>query len=258
MGYEYFGNQMLGVALTLPRIAAAFLMLPLLTSENMPALVRNSFFVSLSIIVFPLASAASSTVMTHGPWAFIILKEIFIGTAIGFAFGSVFWAIGSAGNFIDAKIGTTMASVIDPLAGHQTSLSGAFLTQLAAWLFMASGAFLVFLDLLLSSYSVWPVDALLPQLKPAGSDFFVGQFSDQMTLALLLAAPALVVMSLVDLSLGLINRYAQQLNVFTLTMPIKSWIGSWILMLMLGVFVEVVLRKIFENTHLLDVLKRLF
>jgi len=153
MGYEYFGNQMLGVALTLPRIAAAFLMLPLLTSENMPALVRNSFFVSLAIIVFPLASASSSAVMTHGPWAFIILKEIFIGVSIGFAFGAVFWGIGSAGNFIDAKIGTSMASVVDPLGGHQTSLSGAFLTQLAAWLFMSSGAFMVEARVGISGYA---------------------------------------------------------------------------------------------------------
>lgn len=34
--------------------------------------------------------------------------------------------------------------------------------------------------------------------------------------------PAMVMMVLVDLALGFINRSVQQLNVFTLSMPIKS------------------------------------
>lgn len=256
---QAFGDQVVGVALTLPRIAAAFLMLPLLTGENMPALVRNSFFVSLALVAFPLAAAAAPmSTGLHAPWPLVIVKEIFIGVAIGFSFGAVFWAIGNAGNFIDAKVGSTIASVVDPLAGHQTSLTGAFLSQLAAWMFMTSGAFLVFLDLLLSSYAIWPVGAFLPQLKAPAADFFIDQFSYQMTTALLLAAPALVVMSLLDLAFGLVNRYAQQLNVFTLTMPIKAWLATWIVLLMLGVFVDVVLRKLFDNKVLLTTLRALF
>jgi len=57
MPFEYFGNNVLGIALTLPRIVAAFLALPLLSSSTMPPLVRNSFFVSLAIVVFPLGKA---------------------------------------------------------------------------------------------------------------------------------------------------------------------------------------------------------
>lgn len=255
---QAFGDNVMGVALTLPRIAAAFLMLPLLTSETVPALVRNSFFVSLALVVFPIASvAAPFSAGSAGPWPLIVVKEIFIGLVLGYSFSAVFWAIGDAGNFIDTKVGSTMASIVDPLAGHQTSLTGAFLSQLTAWLFMSSGAFAVFLDLLLSSYSTWPVNSFLPHLKPAAEQFLVDQFSYQMTMALLLSAPALVIMSLVDLSLGLVNRYAQQLNVFTLAMPIKAWLSTWIVLLMLGVFVEVVLRKLFENKALLATLRSL-
>ncbi|WP_440222697.1 type III secretion system export apparatus subunit SctT [Dokdonella sp. MW10] len=256
MPFEYFGNNVLGIALTLPRITAAFLALPLLSSSSMPPLVRNSFFVSLAILVFPLASAAAPyTAMGDGNWPMVIVKELFVGLAIGFTFGIVFWAIGAAGNLIDAKVGTTMASVVDPLAGHQTSLTGAFLTQFAAWLFMASGAFTIFLDVLLTSYGVWPVNEFLPKLHAAGEAFFINQFSTMMTIALLIAAPALVIMSLVDIGFGLINRYAQQLNVFQLALPIKSWIATWIVLLMLGVLVQVVLQHIAENKALLGILK---
>jgi type III secretion protein T len=259
MPFNDIGNNVLGVALTLPRILAAFMALPLLSSSDMPPLVRNSFFVSLSIVVFPLAAAASPySAMGAGVWPFVIVKELFVGLAIGFSFGVLFWAIGNAGNLIDAKVGTTMSSVIDPLAGHQTSLMGLFLSQFAAYLFMASGAFIVFLRLLLESYKLWPVASYVPLLKPVGEMFFIDQFSYLMTAALLLSAPALVVMSLIDIGFGLVNRYAQQLNVFQLAMPIKAWLAIWIVLLMLSVFVQTVLTRLFHNAELLNALKEIF
>jgi len=91
---DYLGNQLNGIALTLPRIVAAFLVLPLMTAETVPALVRNSFYVSLAILVYPLAAAASpsTTIMTGATWVPVLGKEIFVGLLIGFCFGTVFWA----------------------------------------------------------------------------------------------------------------------------------------------------------------------
>jgi type III secretion protein T len=251
------GNQLNGIALTLPRIVAAFLVLPLMTAETMPALVRNSFYVSLAILVYPLAAAAnpSTTIMHGATWVWVLGKEIFLGLLIGFCFGTVFWALGAAGSVIDTKAGASMAMEMDPLAGQQSTITGAFLMQLATWLFMVSGAFMVFLDLLMSSYAIWPVASMLPPLRAGGMAFFLGQFNYLMTAVLVFSAPALVVMTLVDLALGLVNRYAQQLNVFSLAMPIKSWLSSWVLLLALGAMIEVVMRKLYENRALLKMLK---
>src|SRR5688572_2549691 len=102
MNFDSVGNILLALGLVLPRVIGAFMMLPLLTSENMPALVRNSFMVSLAIIAIPVAmnGVPLNTLGTFA-WAPIILKELFIGVAIGFCFGMVFWAISAAGNIID-------------------------------------------------------------------------------------------------------------------------------------------------------------
>jgi type III secretion protein T len=162
----------------------------------------------------------------------------------------------AAGNLIDTKVGTNFAATLDPIQGHQTSLTGELLSQLAAWLFMASGAFTLFIDLLMTSYTVWPVAQLLPPLRVAARELAIGEFGSLMTTALLLAAPALVVMSLIDLALGLVNRYAQQLNVFSLTMAIKAWVAIWIVLLSVGVFVEVAMRRLFESRGLLNELRR--
>ncbi|MDN5781210.1 MAG: type III secretion system export apparatus subunit SctT [Luteimonas sp.] len=256
---QFIGNPMLALGLTLPRIAGAFIMLPLLTQQNMPAMVRNSFLVSLAIVALPVALAGlPDTSMEMSVMAPIVLKELFIGIAIGFCFGIVFWAIGAAGNILDTQIGMSMASIFDPIQGHQTSLHGQFLSQLAAWLFMASGAFLVFLDLLLTSYSVWPVMSFFPQIQVAGVHLFVGQFSYLMTAALLLAAPAIVIMLIIDLSFGLVNRYAPSLNVFALTLPIKAWLATAVILLMLGSLMEFIIQRLGDSRGFLDVLQRVF
>ena len=234
-------------------------MLPLLNPQNIPPLVRNSFFLSLGIVIFPIATgAAAVTPDVSVVWPLVIVKEIFIGGVLGFIFGIVFWAMGAAGNFIDAKVGTTFANVLDPIQGESTSLLGQFLSQFAAWLFMASGAFLVFLDLLLGSYAIWPITEYFPKMTLAGRDLLIDQFNLFMTLALVISAPVLVVLVLADLGLGLINRFAQQLQVFIFAMPIKGWLAVWVLVLLLGVLVEVVIRNIAANRTLLDQLRALF
>lgn len=258
MVFEYLQGQALAIALTLPRIAAAFLILPLMTQETVPALVRNSFFVSLAIVAYPIAAAAApSTAMMQSTWALIVLKEIFVGTVIGFSFSAVFWALSAAGNVIDVKVGSSMANVMDPISGHQTSLTGLFLSQFGMWLFMATGAFTMFLDILLSSYKLWPVGNALPPLHGGGVAFFADQFSYLMTAVLMFSAPALIITSLLDIALGLINRYAQQLNVFALSMPIKAWLATWMLLLALAAIVEAVVRAIANNATLLEALSKM-
>jgi type III secretion protein T len=256
---EQLGHIIGGLALVLPRIIAAFLILPLITAQSMPPLVRNSFFVSLAIIVYPVVSTVTPGVsISVGSVPLIVVKEIFIGLFFGFLFSSVFWAVSAAGNLIDTKVGSNFAIVADPIQGHETSLTGQLLTQLVAWLFMASGAFTLFIDLLIRSYTYWPVTQLLPEISLRGQEYVIDEFAALLTLTLMLAAPALVVLSLIDLSLGLINRYAPQLNIFQFTIPVKAWVATWIVLLSLGTFLTVVTRHIVANKAVLEILRRLF
>jgi type III secretion protein T len=257
--FDHLGATAGAIALSLPRIVAAFLMLPLLTSENMPSLARNSFFVSLAILIYPVAGATAAQPDNglQALWPLLVVKELFIGALFGFLFSAVFWAVSAAGNLIDTKVGSNFAASVDPLQGHETSLTGQLLTQLAAWLFMSTGAFTLFLGLLMKSYALWPITSLLPHAAPLGESLLIDEFASLLTLALLLSAPTLVVLSVLDLSLGLVNRYAQQLNVFSLTLPLKAWVATWIVLLSLGTFVEVITRHLFVNRGLLNLLRPL-
>src|SRR3546814_10813639 len=86
--------------------------------------------------------------------------------------------------------------------------------------------------------------SFFPDIKVAWIHLFVGQFSYLMTAALLLAAPAIVIMLIIDLSFGLVNRYAPSLNVFALTLPIRAWLSTAVSLLMIGALMDFVLQRL--------------
>ncbi|MEM7280623.1 MAG: type III secretion system export apparatus subunit SctT [Pseudomonadota bacterium] len=236
--FEVLSLSLSSFALSLARLGAAFLILPLMTSEVVSPMVRNVFFVSLALAVMPLVSATVPEQPLGAMVVPILLKEVFIGLVLGYTFGLIFWALEGAGEIIDAKVGTTTAQIVDPLLGHQTSLMGAFLGRLTAFLFVAMGGLLVFIGLVLESFTLWPVDAPFPVLRTMGVDFFIHKFDEFVAITLILATPVLLALTLVEFGLGFINRYAPQLNVFSLSLSLKAWLAVMIIMLMIPFLVE--------------------
>ena len=100
---------------------------------------------------------------------------------------------------------------------------------------------------MLKSFAVWPIDAVLPRLESDGVMLFAGTFSGVFTLVLLLSAPLLAVMFLIDMGMGLINRFAQRLNVSFLSNSIKSIVAVLLLLLLLPTLVETVVRTVDVN-----------
>lgn len=162
------------------------------------------------------------------------------------------------GGIIDAQVGNTFAQQLDPTQGGQSAPNTRWLNMFAVWLFMASGGLLAFLDVLFGSYQLWPITQMGPALEIGQLGFFVDQFQYLMSAGLVLAAPVVVVLLLVDLSLGLINRFAQQLNVYSISMPTKSLAATLVLLMCLGLIAEVVVRRFAAQVDLPGVLSRVF
>jgi type III secretion protein T len=193
---------------------------------------------SIALLSILLQPAPAPLVLTSAQWITMFAKEVFIGGAIGFMFAGIMWAFEAAGQLIDTKVGTTQAQIMDPMSGHQTSLTGALFGRLASFVFMAGGGFMVMIGTLFESYALWPVRAPLPGLLEGGARLFEAEFGRIMLLTLLVAAPALVLLYLVESVLGLINRFAQQLNVFSLSMPIKAIAALSIILMQLVTLVQ--------------------
>ena len=224
----------------MPRILAVFAMLPIFNRSVLPGRTLAAFATSLMLFLYPVYSfgidldAYSALQLTT-----IVVKEVVIGILLGFGFSILFWAVESAGFVIDNQRGSTMASSVDPMTGSQTSPLGIFLMLVLSTFFMIGGGFFIMLLVIYESYMVMPVFVFVPELNPQGTLYFISILDRIMVLAMVLAAPALIAMFLAEFGLGLISRFAPQLNVFFLSMPVKSAVGIFILVLYVGLLQEI-------------------
>lgn len=250
-----FDNAIL-VAVSTTRVATTFLLMPLLSPQTVPAMVRNSIFLIFGLAVLTMQPQVAQMTLPTVQWILLFGKEALVGVVIGFFFATMLWAFEAAGQIIDTKVGATMAQVVDPLSGHQTSLNGEFLGRLANFVFMFSGGLLLLVGTILDSFVIWPIGSLTPVLTMSSLSLFEGEFTRLMTLAVLFASPVLVVLFVTDGALGLVNRYAPQLNVFSLSLSIKAWLSTLIILIMMTGLVQTLLNEIMgRHDTVLEVLK---
>lgn len=229
------------MALTLPRLIGAMTAFSFLGANVLGGvLVRNGIAASLAILVYPVTSQqVLEAQLTLLPFALASAKEFLVGMLIGIVPMVMFWSIQAVGNFIDNQRGATAASSIDPLVGEQASPLGHFLTQTLVAIFFCTGLFGIFLTGIYASYGVWPVTSFWPSINEEAVAFFVAQFAQISLLAALVAGPVVALMFIAEIGLGFISRFAPQLNVFFLSMPVKSAVASFMLILYLTILMGV-------------------
>ncbi|MCI5046711.1 MAG: type III secretion system export apparatus subunit SctT [Aquisalinus sp.] len=230
---------LLNIAIASIRPAAIFLVLPAFNPQSIQPLVRNSIFISLGLVSFALTSGADTTNINLSiP---LLLREVFIGLTIGLFFSAILYALEIAGQIIDYVTGRAFASMVDPLGGHASTLTGVFYARMAQFLFMIAGGLTLIVGTLIESYALWPLHEPTFSLNPQGVEVFKMHYGAMMSKALMFATPALCVMFVVDMALGLMNRFAQQVNIFALTISIKAWVSIFVVMACLGIVTESVI-----------------
>lgn len=225
-------QALIALLFSLPRILAAFILLPMFSRQLFPGITRSSVAISLALTLLPML-LVEAPVSAPG-WAeglALTVKEILIGLLIGFGAAIPFWVIDSTGFFIDNQRGSTMASSIDPMTGAQTAPMGILLTQTLVVIFFVGGGLLIFLQALYESYRVWPVFSFFPRLESDALPYLLSLLDRVMALTVLLAAPVILAMFMTEFAMGLISRFTPQMNVFALAMPIKSAVGIFILVI---------------------------
>jgi type III secretion protein T len=226
------------VGLSSARFAFAFLFVPVFSTQVMPATVRNSIIVTFGLVAYILQTQFLPRDLSVMDWVMLFFREAAAGTIIGFFFGTIFWGLAAAGELIDAKIGATIGQLVDPFSGQQTSLTAILLSRFSQVIFVAAGGLTLLIGTIMESYVIWPMGQGGLKFDPASIMLFESEFGRMFMLAFLFSSPVLIVLYVVDAALGMLNRFAQQFNVFSLSMPIKSAAGAFILILCLPLLVQ--------------------
>lgn len=228
------------------RISAFFVVVPVFSSQGVPATfkVGISFFVAL--VVFS-ASGTGITVPQDINYILMILREILIGLLLGFTGYLMFMAIQTAGSFIDIQIGFGIANVIDPMTGTSAPILGNFKYMIALLMFLSINGHHHLLNAIVYSYNWVPMnnDLFLKMIDGSLSEFLVRTFAQSFVLAFQMSAPLVTALFLTDVGLAFLARTAPQYNVFVIGVPLKIIIGL-VLLLVLMPGLAVLFQNLFD------------
>lgn len=214
------------MAMVSARLMPAFILLPFLNTNTLTGAIRMPVAMLVGVGLWP--HAGEPVAGYDNIWFFIIIgKELAVGLIIAFFLCLPCWVLHAAGSFIDNQRGATLSSSIDPLSGVDTSELANFFNLFAAVVVLQNGGLLTMLEVFEKSYQLWePYQLNVPDPK------VVLEFlSLLISSAFILASPLIVAFLLSELCLGLLARFAPQLNAFALALTVKSIIAFFLLLI---------------------------
>ena len=212
------------LALAMARPFGMIIVLPIFVRTGITGILQSGVVLAIAISLFPYVSdqvqqaGEIGTLMLLG----VILKEGFIGFLLGFAIGIPFWGIQSAGDVVDFQRGLMGASISDPSQSSEASVTGTFLILTMITLFFMVDGMMIVIETLYQTYTIWPLFDLTPRLSIESAAAMFKLIDEIMRLTFVIGGPIMIAMFLGDAVLAAITRFAPQLNVFVLSMGIKS------------------------------------
>ncbi|MFA5664300.1 flagellar biosynthetic protein FliR [Castellaniella sp.] len=223
-------DGMLRLLWPLFRIAGLIALAPGLGDQPIPMRVKAGLALVCAVVLAPVLAPVPAVI----PGSYASLKmaasEILIGMALGLCMRLVFMAFIMAGEFVGLQMGLAFASFFDPGSGANTAVTSRLINLVALLLFFTVNGHLVMLGSLLHSYSTLPLGHAL---DPNGWGELLDWSSQLWVSGMLLALPLIIVLLTINLSLGILNRTAQQLSVFAVGFPITLTTGITILAIVL-------------------------
>lgn len=205
------------------RIGALLLAAPLFGARTVPARVRVALALVLALVVAPMLPPAEPVDPLSLPGALVAMREVLIGSVMGFLLQMMFGAVAMGGEIVALSMGLAFASVIDPDRGASVPLVGQYFVIFATLLFLAFDGHMALIVLLFESFTLLPPSAEgfgaagLWEVAAWGGEMFEG--------AVLVALPAAASLLVASVSMGMIARSAPQLNVFAVGFPLTLTLG---------------------------------
>lgn len=221
-----------GFMLVLARVGGALVFVPLPGVKSAPEPARVALALGFSMALFPLwpvVDASAVSVATLAGWA---AAEAAIGIAIGVSLAIVLEAFAMAAQLAGLQAGYSYASTIDPNTEADSGVLLVFSQLMAGMLFFALGLDREVLRLFALTLQKIPPGAYI--FSPSSALVMIRLGTDVFTFGVRLALPVVALLVMVDVSLALLGRLNQQLQLLSLAFPAKmltalavlSWVAA--------------------------------
>lgn len=194
--------------------------------------------------------------LPNDPFQFVLLfvMQFMVGMMIGFLANLLVISMEFAGTLMDNQAGLSVAATLNPGAsrGQITPISH-FINFAVVILFLQVNGHHLVLTTVVNSFKLLPIDGIA-NMEKAGMHI-VTIARDIFMIGTTLAAPILLVVFLIDFAFGMLNKVAEQVNVFQLGFQVKPSLSLLIVLAAMPGLVDSVFRILERlSEHILTVL----
>ncbi len=201
------------------RVGAALGLTPILQSMGLPVRVRAMLVLAFSLLLAGSVPGAGTAALPDlGGLIAAACRELALGALMGFGIHTAFAAFAFAGNALDIQSGFNIANAIDPITHSQSPLLATLLSMVGLALLFATDMHHALLRAL-----AWSLEQIPPgaAFTLPGPMVLARQFGTVFALGLVLAAPVLFCLFLLEVALAVLSRNLPQMNIFVLSAPVK-------------------------------------
>jgi len=218
--------------LILARMSSFLIAWPVLGGNNVPGIIKVLLSFLLSLTLFPVLKGHSQIeIASWQMLIFYVLKESVVGLAIAYISYFFFFAVQIGSEMISMSLGISAAQLFNPTMGSQASPIDNLYYGAAVLFFLVINGHHMFLTGLVQSYDIVPLATWSMKFTNVNEIVLVAK--DILVLGLQLAAPVLVSILLINISLAIVGRAVPQINVLVTSMPVNILIGLGVLIISL-------------------------
>lgn len=213
------------------RLTAFISASPLWGHSSLPMRVKISLAMLLTIVISPTLPALPNVPVVSWNSLGIVIEQMLIGVAMGMVMRVVFAAVDMAGELIGLQMGLGFASFFAPDTGTNSMVLSRLLYMFALLIFLALDGHLIELEILAGSFASLPIGQ---PLDASVGNLLARYASTIFASGLLLALPLVTTLLTINLSMGILNRAAPQLTVFSVGFPLTMGAGTVMLMVLMN------------------------
>lgn len=229
----------LAFLLVLIRISSIFVFFPIPMMKQAPELPKIVFALTLSVALFPFWPTHLDANPGLGTFLLWALREAGIGLAMGLIVGFLAEGLTLAAQIISMQAGYSYATSIDPNSNADSGVLAILSQLMAGLLFFAFGFDRQIILALTASLESFP-PGTMTLVPPISSPEIVLKLSSGIfSTALRISLPVAALLLIVDLTLALLSRINQQLQLLTVAFPVKMILTLVLLAVMTPVIAQV-------------------
>lgn len=235
------------------RMLTFFIVVPIFFPKGFPDTAKVATSLVIAYLLLPGINYSTLNITNNYTLISYVACETVTGLTLGYITNLCFFSIRMAGQIIDQQVGFSMVNEFDPNSNSNVTLVEQLMYWSSVILFFSIDGHHMLIEALIESFNSINLGKFI--LSGDSFNLIFTAFVQFFSIGLKIAIPIMLIILIVDITLGLIGRTVPQLNVMILGLPIKILVGLFSFTILLPFFMNIFVSN-FESIQ--QVIKGLY